>query len=275
VATPLPDPIKLLGVTDADIRALALKDGKLLAPLLLAAAGGDEAARSALYEWAYAYLEPRFTMYQSWATELGMDNYSTARLAAVGTDGFVPIVFNRGAGVDSFVGWMLSQFNPKLARDIAAPATRTEPRRAPRVGKATTAEVAAWITDAMQQGAALRTMGAYNDTMQGNSLRDALSVGWIRVAEPGACAFCLMLASRGAYGILYRTKQTANFRAHTRGKRGGGECRCHALAAWEAAGKVRKLGAMPDYAKDSEFAPYVADAAVFLDANGARGLIAA
>lgn len=255
------DPIKLLSLTRSGIADLTAKDGQALTLLLLTASGqgraaGDEnaqsAARSALYAWAHAYLEPRFDQYQAWATGLAAENYSTARLQAVGNDGFVPKIVNRGAGTEAFVGWMLSSFDPDATPDIAA-----------------------WAQEAMDQGAQLRTMGAYNDTMTGNALRDPLSSGWTRVAEPGACAFCLMLASRGSYGILYRSEKTANFRAHTPGKNGGGLCRCHALAAWKTGAAVRKLGAVPDYAKNSPYAAYAKNAAVFLDANGAHGLIAA
>lgn len=35
--------------------------------------------------------------------------------------------------------------------------------------------------------------------------------GWARVTKPGACAFCLMLATRGP---VYLAKQTASFEAH-------------------------------------------------------------
>jgi hypothetical protein len=301
----LPDPIRLLGVTVKDINALIAKDGNQVALLLLAATGHgraygkpdvQQAARDALYAWAYTYLEPRFDQYQSWATELAAENYSTARLEAVGPGGFTPTIFDRGAGVESFVGWMLSSFRPESAKqmtkDARSPASR-RPAGVPQgsqsgfgsyhlgklrfshVAGMSTEDVALWMQDAMNQGAQLRTMGAYNDTMTGNSLRDPLSVGWIRVAEPGACAFCLMLASRGSYGILYRSEQTANFRAHSPGKNGGGLCRCHALAAWDVAGKVKQLGEMPNYAESSPYAPYAASAAVFLDTAGARGLIAA
>lgn len=301
----LPDPIRLLGITIKDINALIANDGDNVALLLLAAAGygrasnkpdAQQAARDALYAWAYAYLEPRFDQYQSWATELAAENYSAARLQAVGPGGFTPAIFDRGAGVESFVGWMLASFRPEAAKQMTK-ATRSgsgrRPAGAPRtsqsglgsthlgtlrwshVANGSTEDVALWMRDALNEGAQLRTMGAYNDTMTGNSLRDPLSIGWIRVAEPGACTFCLMLASRGSYGILYRSEQTANFRAHSPGKNGGGLCRCHALAAWAATGKVRRLGEMPDYAKGSPYATYAPDAAVFLEAAGARGLIAA
>lgn len=247
----LPDPNRLLVLTDRVLRDLEAKDGPLLTRLLVAIASDDkkvsEGARTALFEWAQTFLEPRFDQFQGWATELAVENYETARLEAVGPDRFTPKPIDRGAGVNSFTGWMLAT--------VDAPTS-----------------VAALTL--MQQGAHLRTIAAYNDTMTGNSLEDPASDGWIRVAEPGACPFCLMLASRGSYGILYRSEQTANFRAHTRTKRGGGECRCHALPVWDA-GRVRRLGSMPDYAEGSPYAQYAADAAVFLDANGARGLVAA
>lgn len=248
---PLPDPNRLLVLTDRVLRDLEAKDGPLLTSLLAAIASGNEriakSARSALYEWAQTYLEPRFDQFQGWATELAIESYMVARSEAIGSDRFTPKPIDRGAGVDSFVGWMLSA--------VEAPTSSA-------------------ALPLMQQGAGLRTIAAYNDTMTGNALVDPASDGWIRVAEPGACPFCLMLASRGSYGILYRSEQTANFRAHARTKRGGGECRCHALPVWDA-GRVRRLGSMPDYAEDSPYAPYAADAAVFLDANGARGLVAA
>jgi hypothetical protein len=48
-------------------------------------------------------------------------------------------------------------------------------------------------------------------------------VGWRRVARPGACAFCRMLASRGAVF----SRETADFQAHTP------NCRCFPAALYE------------------------------------------
>lgn len=45
---------------------------------------------------------------------------------------------------------------------------------------------------------------------------DAEARGWARVTRPAACAFCLMLATRGA---VYTSESTANFRPHPK-------CRC-------------------------------------------------
>lgn len=50
-----------------------------------------------------------------------------------------------------------------------------------------------------------------------------------RVTRPGACAFCLMLAARGA---VYRTEQTAGFRAHTF----PGLCQCDVEPVWNVQG---------------------------------------
>lgn len=52
---------------------------------------------------------------------------------------------------------------------------------------------------------------------------DARFSGWVRVAEPGACSFCLALASRGA---VYRTDGTALLTS--RGSRYHLRCRCYA-----------------------------------------------
>ena len=52
---------------------------------------------------------------------------------------------------------------------------------------------------------------------------DARFRGWVRVAEPGACAFCRMLANRGA---VYRTDGSALLTS--RGSRYHARCRCYA-----------------------------------------------
>lgn len=51
----------------------------------------------------------------------------------------------------------------------------------------------------------------YRDTILGNVRIDEDAIGWSRVARPGACKFCVMLASRGAVYM----DGTANFAAHT------------------------------------------------------------
>jgi hypothetical protein len=58
---------------------------------------------------------------------------------------------------------------------------------------------------------------------------DPQAIGWARVTRPGACAFCLMLATRGP---VYRKEGTANFRAHAPINGRGGTCHCTAEPLW-------------------------------------------
>lgn len=316
MATPLPDPVKLLGITRGELAKTLNADAKMLAPLLLAAMGAgvayghedqQQAAKNALYDYAYAILEPYITKYQGWATELGLETYSQARLVAVGDDGFAPTTFDAQAGANSLMAWMLDS----VTFDRLQAATSKTVGRASRaaaksagselgsyhlgklrfshVAGATSEQVAAWIQGMVTDGVDLRVMGAYNETMQRNALADKAAAGWLRVAEPGACTFCLMLASRASYGILYRSEKTANFRAHTRTTRGGGECRCHAIAAWRAGdqialtladgtrqvGRLQRLGPLPDAEREGEFANYASQALTFQRMQGALGVIAA
>lgn len=54
-------------------------------------------------------------------------------------------------------------------------------------------------------------LDAGTDDLFANIANDREARRWARVARPGACAFCLMLAARGA---VYRTESSGNFRAH-------------------------------------------------------------
>ncbi|WP_193510474.1 hypothetical protein [Cryobacterium sp. BB736] len=48
--------------------------------------------------------------------------------------------------------------------------------------------------------------GAGRHTIDANARKDVASTSWARVARPGACKFCTMLAGRGA---VYRSKEAA------------------------------------------------------------------
>ena len=54
-------------------------------------------------------------------------------------------------------------------------------------------------------------MHGANDTVVGAARADPQAVGWARVARPGACRFCRMLAGRGG---VYRSAKSARFAAH-------------------------------------------------------------
>lgn len=51
----------------------------------------------------------------------------------------------------------------------------------------------------------------FRDSILGNTRIDEDAVGWSRVARPGACKFCSMLADKGA---VYRSESTAIFAGH-------------------------------------------------------------
>lgn len=58
----------------------------------------------------------------------------------------------------------------------------------------------------------------YRDSILGNTRQDIDAIGWSRIARPGACRFCVMLAGKGS---VYRSESTAIFAAH-------GNCHCAA-----------------------------------------------
>jgi hypothetical protein len=80
-------------------------------------------------------------------------------------------------------------------------------------------------------------LGVGRDTIVDNVHRDRDARGWARVPEAGCCAFCAMLATRGA---VYKNEQTADFQAHD------GD-RCHVepiFTAYEPSAQVREWQAL-------------------------------
>lgn len=81
---------------------------------------------------------------------------------------------------------------------------------------------------------------AARDTIIGTVQDDAKARGWARIPEADPCAFCALLSIRGA---VYKSEQTADFKAHD-------HCRCHAepvFGQYEAPARVRQWEA--DYYK--------------------------
>jgi len=75
------------------------------------------------------------------------------------------------------------------------------------------------------------------NTVIDSAQRDPKAKGWARIPEPGACSFCLMLATRGA---VYRSESTADFKSHD-------NCRCHVepvFTAYEPSAAVRQAQAL-------------------------------
>lgn len=77
---------------------------------------------------------------------------------------------------------------------------------------------------------------------------DPAPTRYARVTRPGACSFCLMLATRGA---VYRTEDSASFRPHTR-------CTCDVEPVWnfyEAPAHIRAAQALYAESTDSSMSP--------------------
>jgi hypothetical protein len=66
------------------------------------------------------------------------------------------------------------------------------------------------VLDDVSEAAAQLVLDESRNTLIMNAGRDPKAKGWVRVTEPGACSFCLMLAIRAGMGTLYRTKSTAS-----------------------------------------------------------------
>lgn len=78
-----------------------------------------------------------------------------------------------------------------------------------------------------------RVQNVYRDVVHQASLGDPYSVGWQRIAYAGCCAFCRMLAGRGA---VYKTNASASFvvgRGVIRKVRGRPKQRGRKTRAWE------------------------------------------
>lgn len=104
-----------------------------------------------------------------------------------------------------------------------------------------TAEIQAEVDAASQ----LLVMNAGRNELIAAIEADREAKGWARVTKPGACAFCLMLATRGA---VYKSEKTANFRAHVPKNGRGGFCQCTVQPLFgthfEAAAHVREAKAL-------------------------------
>lgn len=167
-------------------------------------AGGDPAeARSALFAATPLIVGE----YAEGAAALALDWYEEVRATAAAPTSFAPAPF---AVVDD--------------EDIAAMvAVSTEPLYQVERGlRVALDEAVAESVRFLEQNVQRDVAAGFRDTIVGNTRRDPDATGWRRFARPGACAFCLMLADRGA---VY-TEATADFAAHK-------SCHCVAGPAYD------------------------------------------
>lgn len=73
----------------------------------------------------------------------------------------------------------------------------------------------------LEDGFQKRLVNSANFTVTGSANADPEARGYMRRTRPGACKFCIMVASRGA---VY-TERSARFACH-------GHCFCEAIPAW-------------------------------------------
>lgn len=130
--------------------------------------------------------------YYDAAGSLGVDWYDELRDEAAPTTAYAPAII--GEPQTDWIEREVERFQRDLdamTLDLAVEADRIA------------AEIAALAQKEIARG--------YRDTITGNTRQDGEAIGWSRVARPGACKFCLMLADKGAF---YRSKSTAIFAAH-------------------------------------------------------------
>ncbi|MFC4512543.1 hypothetical protein [Streptomyces ehimensis] len=148
------------------------------------------------------------------SASLAADYYEAQRIAAQVTGSFtVPLADPPpDEQVDNSLRWATKDLWPRNPED---PAT-TEAQRAPLERRLEAAEAKA---EAVAQKLVI---DQGRSTVQGAVRRDRQAVAWARSAALGACAFCRLLAIRGA---VY-SKDTVEFRAHD-------GCHCMAIPVFK------------------------------------------
>lgn len=161
------------------------------------------------------------------STSLALAHYANQRKAAgltgkgwVQPPSVTPVPLDQ---VTKSVGWALSGlFGPLNTEPVTVDGAVVDPFRA------------RWETARTQLGGVTEKLVADQgrDAVITAVQQDPEAKGWARVAEPGACAFCAMLATRGA---VYK-KDTADFQSHD-------HCRCipePVFTAYEPPARVRE-----------------------------------
>lgn len=134
-----------------------------------------------------------------------------------------------------------SQFVPRVGKPPALDQVKTETDWATKnLWSANPDEESA---QTLLQGVAEKMVNNVGrDTIHNSVLADKQALGWARVPEPGACAFCVMLATRGA---VYKSDRTAMKTAEDEPYHD--HCRCQPepmFTAYEPSAQVREWQAL-------------------------------
>lgn len=157
-----------------------------------------------------------------WYDELRATNAIRGRFTAI-----VPPLDNLGA--EALAGWgsqplkqtdlnlvPLKKIQPiKTISDLSEPVHLDEPNPDGTLSALDSSRLR------VEGGLQKRIVNAANVTVTGSAVADPHARGWMRRTQPGACGFCLLVASRG--GVY--TKATATFACHE-------HCYCEAVPAW-------------------------------------------
>lgn len=145
--------------------------------------------------------------------------YKAQRIAAGVGAGFTPVPADPPplAQIAQAVDWAVG---PLWDSAVALQALDAAPAETAEVASSAIADAKARLAAAAEK----LVLDAGHDTIVDNVGRDRKAKGWARIAEPGCCSFCAMLASRGA---VYSSEKSADFRAHDHD-------RCHVEPVWNA-----------------------------------------
>jgi hypothetical protein len=165
---------------------------------------------------------------------LAVRQYRQQRVSAGVGSGFTPVPADPPTveQVAQAVDWAVQPLWNSNVQALAKGLPEAEPTETlPSAGSAI-ADAKARLAAATEQ----QVLDAGRDTIVENVQADRKAKGWARVPEPGACSFCLMLATRGA---VYKA-DTVDFKSHD-------NCRCHVepvFTAYEPSAAVRQAQAL-------------------------------
>jgi hypothetical protein len=166
---------------------------------------------------------------------LAVRQYTQQRVAAGEGRGFSPRPADPPslAQITSMVNWSVEPLFSSNVQALASGQPEAAPTELLPSGGSAIADAKARLAAAAER----QVLDTGRQTIADNAQTDRKAKGWARVPEPGACSFCLMLATRGA---VYRAEQSAEFKTHD-------HCRCHiepVFTAYEPSAAVRQAQAL-------------------------------
>lgn len=179
----------------------------------------------------YAVLPPlvdKWTLASSSAAATWYDQLRDANTVKGRFQAIVKPLVNPGS--DALAGWgsqPLSAARVEAAKAAVEhpPVNLDEPHGAQALAKPPAVPTEADLVDTaryhVEGGLQKRIVNAANLTVTDSANQDPQARGWMRKTRPGACNFCIMVASRG--GVF--TKASSTFACHE-------NCYCTAVPAW-------------------------------------------